>query len=183
MHHLFFYAQRTIGWADRDRWPGCAVPAEAHRSPSATSDPRSCPGAAGIGARSDIFPPPPTRPHPPLGRPAGGASRLEHERRLQPRAWLRAGRRVHRPRCRGGQHRRSNARRPRARARHRSGLAAVGQSPQPALGARAAALPGITDDHPRAPRRRYRTRMPPAGDLSGRGWSRRSCPRTESDGS
>ena len=38
--------------------------------------------------------------------------------------------------------------------RHRSGVTAVGRSPQPPVGARAAALSGFTDDHPRASRRR-----------------------------
>ena len=162
-HHLFFYAQRTID--GRIAIGGRGAPYRL-RDPISERNERSAAVRTRLvrALRRALPGRRPGRDHPPLGRAAGGAARLEHGHRLRPRQRARLGGRLLRPRRGGGQHRRPHAGRPGAGARQRPGVAALGRPPQPPLGARAAAVPGIAGDRARARGgRRTRGRERPPG--------------------
>ena len=106
----------------------------------------------------------------PLGVPRDWCCSVHYD----PATRLRLGRRLHRPRRRHEQRARPHARRPRAAARHGPRLAAVGRAREPALGARAAALPRLARD-----RRHARQRRPLRGrDATARPGARGSCGRS-----
>ncbi|CAA9348855.1 MAG: Glycine/D-amino acid oxidases (deaminating), partial [uncultured Nocardioidaceae bacterium] len=131
----------------RLRRTGRAVPLRLGRPP------RARPRRVGLGrpARHPARPVPGAarrRLHPRLGRPARCPARLVRVGRAGPLDGAGVGRRVRRRRGHHDQPGRPDAARPRARARHRPGLAPLGAAPVTALGARAAAL---ARDQRRAP--------------------------------
>jgi glycine/D-amino acid oxidase-like deaminating enzyme len=147
LHHLFFYAQRTMD--GRIAIGGRGAPYRLRR-PLSEANERSEAVAQRLG-RS-------LRRHFPAAAAAtithhwGGplASRLVDERQLRRTHPPGVGRRLHRlGRCRV-QHRRPHARGPRARSRHRPGEASLGPAPQSPMGARATPIPGVERDRARA---------------------------------
>ena len=174
MHHLFFYAQRTID--DRIAIGGRGAPYQLSQPIAEHNERSESVRARLVAALARHFPAAADAAIThhwggPLAVPRDWSMSVGYNRE---RGYGRAGG-ILGSRRGGRKHRRSYARRPRARTRHRSGVTAVGRSPQPRGGS-----PSRCDTWHRGQSSACFTtptcaRMPPGAGLSGRGWSRRSC--------